>query len=111
MAEIEDQLKSMLMTVKEESERVGLRLNTKKKTMIKASASISPWQMEGEKVKVVTDFLFLGSKIMADGDPSHEIRRPLLLGRKAVINLDSVFSYNKGPYRQGHGLPSCHVQL
>ena len=76
--------------------------------MIKASAPISSWQMEGEKVKVGTDFLFLGSKITADGDRSHEIRRRLLLRRKAMINLDSVFS-NKGPYRQGHGLPSCHV--
>ena len=78
------------MRVKEESERAGLRLNTKKKTMIKASASISPWQMEGEKVKVVTDFLFLGSKIPVDGDCSHEIRRHLLLVRKAMTNLDSV---------------------
>ena len=97
------------MRVKEETERTGLSLNPKTKPMIKASAPISSWQMEGEKVKVGTDFLFLGSKITADGDRSHEIRRRLLLRRKAMINLDSVFSSNKGPYRQGHGLPSCHV--
>ena len=109
MVESKMELKSFLMRVKEKSERTGLRLNTKKKTMIKASAPISSWQMEGEKVKVGTDFLFLGSKITADGDRSHEIRRRLLLRRTALINLDSVFSSNKGPYRQGHGLPSCHV--
>ena len=102
MAEIEEELKNLSRRVKEESERAGLRLNIEK-TMIKASASISPWQMEGEKVKVVTDFLFLGSKIMADGDPSHEIRRHLLLGGRAMTNL--------GPYGQGNGLASGHVSL
>ena len=110
MAESEEELKSLLMRVKEESERAGLKLNIKN-TKIMASSPIPSWQIEGEILEIVTGFLFLASKIMADGDPSHEIRRPLLLGRKAVINLDSVFSYNKGPYRQGHGLPSCHVQL
>ena len=77
------------MRVKEESERAGLRLNIKK-SKIMASSPITAWQMEGEKVEVVTDFLFLGSKITTDDDCSHEIRRQLLLGRKAMTNLDSV---------------------
>ena len=75
--------------MKEESERAGLKLNIKK-TKIMASGPITSWQIEGEKVKVVTDFLFLGSKITADGDCSHEIRRRLLRGRKAMINLDNM---------------------
>ena len=78
------------MRVKEESERASLKLNIKKKTKIMASGPITSWQVEGEKVEVVTDFLFLGSKITADGDCSHEIRRQLLLGRKTMTNLDSV---------------------
>ena len=77
------------MRVKEESEKAGLKLSIKK-TKIVASGPITAWQIEGEKVKVVTDFLFLGSKITVDGDCSHEIRRRLLLGRKAMTNLDSV---------------------
>ena len=77
------------MRVKEESEKAGLKLNIKK-TKIMASSSITSWQMEGEKVEAVTDFLFLGSKITADGDYSHEIQRCLLLGRKAVTSLDST---------------------
>jgi len=77
------------MRLKEESERADSRLNIKK-SKIMASGSITAWQIEGEKVKVVTDFLFLGSKIAADGDCSHEIRRRLLLGSKAMTNLDSV---------------------
>ena len=77
------------MRVKEESERPGSRLNIKK-SKIMASSPITTWQIEGEKVKIVTDFLFLGSKITADGDCSHEIRRRLLLGSKAMTNLDSV---------------------
>ena len=77
------------MRVKEESERAGLRLNIRK-TKILAYGPIIAWQIEGEKVEVVTDFLFLGSKITANGDCSHEIRRRLLLGRKAMTNLDSV---------------------
>ena len=89
MAESKEELKSLLMRVKEESERAGLKLNIKK-TKIMASSPITSWQIEGEKVEVVTDFLFLGSKITADGDCSHEIRRQLLLGRKAMTNLDSV---------------------
>ena len=81
------------MRVKEESERAGLKLNITKPKII-ASGPITSWQIEGEKVEVVTDFLFLGSKITADGDCSHEIRRQLLLGRKAMTNLDSVLKSN-----------------
>ena len=86
MAESEEKLKSLLMRVKEESERAGLKLNIKK-IKIMASGPITSWQIEGEKVEVVTDFLSGGSKITADGDCSHEIRRRLLLGRKAMTNL------------------------
>ena len=89
MAERQEELKSLLMRVKEESESAGLRLNIRK-TKILAYGPIIAWQIEGEKVEVVTDFLFLGSKITANGDCSHEIRRRLLLGRKAMTNLDSV---------------------
>ena len=89
MAESKQELKMILMRVKKESERAGLKLNIKK-TKIKASGPITSWQIEGEKVEVVTDFLFLGSKITVDGNHSHEIRRGLLLGRQAVTNLDSV---------------------
>ena len=89
MSESKEELKSLLMRVGEESERAGLRLNVKK-IKIMASGPITAWQIEGEKVEVVTDFLFLGSKITADHDYSHEIRRQLLLGRKAMTNLDSV---------------------
>ena len=95
MVESEEELKSLLIRVKEGSERAGLRPNinkqtNKKKTKIMASSPITAWQTEGEKVEVVIDFLFLGSKITADCDYSHEIRRQLLLGRKAMTNLDSV---------------------
>ena len=89
MAEIEEELKSLLMRVKEQTERASLRLNIKK-TKIMASGPIASRQIEGEKVEAETDFLFLGSEIAADGDCSHDIRRPLLLGREAVLNLDSV---------------------
>ena len=85
----EEKLKSLLMKVKEESEKVGLKLNIQK-TKIMASGPITSWQREGEKVETVTDFIFLVSKITADGDYSHEIKRCLLLGRKAMTNLDSV---------------------
>ena len=89
LVESEEELKNLLMKVKEESKRPGLKINIKKtKTM--ASSSITSWQIEGERVEVVTDFLFLGSKIVADCECSHEIRRCLLLGRKAMVNLDSV---------------------
>ena len=89
MTESEEVLKSLLMRVKEKSKRDGLRLNIEK-TKIMASSPITAWQIEGGKVDVVTDSLFLGSKITADGDCSHEIRRQLLLGRKVMTNLDSV---------------------
>ena len=88
MAESEE-LKSLLMKVKEESEKVGLKLNIQK-TKILASSPITSWKIDGETVETVTDFIFLGSKITADGDCSHEIKRHLLLGRKALINLDSI---------------------
>ena len=88
MAESEE-LKSLLMKVKEESEKVGLKLNIQK-TKIMASGSITSWQVDGEAMETATDFLSLGSKITADGDCSHEIKRSLLLGRKAMTNLDSI---------------------
>ena len=93
MAESDEKLKNFLMRVKEESERAGLKLNIKKKkqnTKIMASGPIALWQIEGEKVEVVTEFLFLGSKIVVYGDCNHKIKRRLLLGRKAMTNLDSV---------------------
>ena len=98
--------------MKEESERAGLRLNIKK-SKIMASGPITAWQIEGEKVEVVTDFLFLGSKITEDSDCTREIRRRRLLGRKAMTNLDKQrhCSADKGPYSQGYGLPSGHVRL
>ena len=88
MAESEE-LKSILMKVKEESEKVGLKLNIQK-TKIMASSPITSWEIDGETVETVTDFIFLGSKITADGDCSHEIKRLLLLGRKMMTNLDSI---------------------
>ena len=89
MAESEEELKSLLMKVKEESEKVGLKLSIQR-TKIMASSPITSWQIEGEKVEAGTDFIFLGSKITVDGDFSHENKRHLLLGRKAMTNLDSV---------------------
>ena len=89
MAESEEELKSLLMKVKEESGKVGLKLNIQK-TKIMASGPITPWEIDGETVEPVPDFIFLGSKITADGDCSHEIKRRLLLGRKVMANLDSV---------------------
>src|SRR5574341_607997 len=90
MAENEEELKSLLMKVKEESEKVGLRLNIQK-MKIMASGPITSWKIDGETVETVSDFIFLGSKITADGDCSHEIKRRLLLGRKVMTNLDSIF--------------------
>ena len=90
MAESEGQLKSLLMKVKEESEKVGLKLNIQK-TKIMASGPITSWQIDGETVETVADFIFLGSKITADADCSHEIKRCLLLQRKAMTNLDSIW--------------------
>ena len=89
MAESEEELKSLLMKVKEESEKVGLKLNIQK-TKIMASTPITPWEIDGKQWKV-SDFIFLGSKITADGDCNHEIKRCLLLGRKVMTNLDSIF--------------------
>ena len=89
MAESDEELKSLLMKVKEESEKVGLKLNIQK-TKIKASGPITSWQIDGETVETVADFIFGGSKITADGDCSHEIKRHLLFGRKVMTNLDSI---------------------
>ena len=99
MAESEEEQKSLLMKAKEESEKVGLKLNIQKekkklniqKTMIMACGPITSWEIDGETVETVSDFIFLGSKITADGDCSHEIKRRLLLGRKVMTNLDSIF--------------------
>ena len=89
MAESEEELKSLLMKVKEESEKVGLKLNIQK-TKIMLSYPITSWQIDGERVEIVADFIFLGSKITADGDCSHEIKKRLLLGRKVMTNIDSI---------------------
>ena len=90
MAETEEELKSLLMKVKEESEKVGLKLNIQK-TKIMASSPITSWKIDGEIVETVADFIFWGSKITANGDCSHEIKRRLLLGRKVMTNLDDIF--------------------
>ena len=114
MAESEE-LKSLLTKVKEESEKVGLKLNIQK-TKIMAFGPITSWQIDGEAVETVADFIFLGSKITADGDCIHEIKRCLLLGRKVMTNLDSrdikrqryCFA-NQGPSSQGYGFSIGHV--
>ena len=90
MAEREEELNSLFLKVKEESEKAGLKLNIQK-TKIMVSGPITSWEIDGETMETVTDFIFLGSKITADGDCSHEIKRCLLLGRKAMTNLDSIF--------------------
>ena len=90
MAENKEEIKSLLMKVKDDSEKADLKLSIQK-TKIMASSPITSWQIDGEKVETVTDFIFLGYKITADGDCSHEIKRCLLLGRKALTNLDSIF--------------------
>ena len=115
MAESEEELKSLLMKVKEESEKIGLKLNIQK-TKIMASDSITSWQIDGETVETVTDFIFGGSKITADGDCSHEIKRSLLLGRKVMTNLDSIlksrhYFANKGLSSQSYGFSSSHVWM
>ena len=99
MAESEEELKSPLMKMKEESEKVGLKLNIQK-NKIMASGPITSWQIDGETMEMVTDFIFLGSKITADGDCSHEIKRCLLLGRKAMANLHSVLKTQTSLCRQ-----------
>ena len=116
MAESEEELKSLLMKVKEESEKVGLKLNIQK-TKIMASGHITSWQIDGETVETVSDFIFWGSNITADGDCSHEIKRCLLLGRKVMTNLDSIikkqrhYFANKGPSSHSYGFPSGHVWM
>ena len=111
MAESEEELNSLLMKVKEESEEAGLKFNIHK-TKIMASGPITSWQIDGETVR---DFIFLGSKITADGDCSHEIKRRLLLGRKAMTNLDSILKSrdiaDKGPSSQSYGFSSSHVWM
>ena len=113
MAESEEELKRLLMKVQEESEKAGLKLNIQK-TEIMASGTITSWQTDGETMQTVTDFNFLGSKITADGDCSHEIKRCLLLRRKAITNLDSIlksrhYFANKGPSSQSYGFSSSHI--
>ena len=114
MAESEEELKSLLMKVKEESEKVGLKLNIQK-TKIMASGPITSWEINGETVEAVSDFILGGSKITADVDCSHEIKRCLLLGRKVMTKLDSNikkqrhYFANKGPFGQGYGFSSGPV--
>ena len=114
MAESEEELKSLLMKVKEKSEKVGLKFNIQK-TKIMASGPIMSRQTDEEIVEIVTDFIFGGSKITADGDCSHEIKRRLLLGRKVMTNLDSKFKSrdlaNKGLSSQGYGFSCGHVWM
>ena len=113
MAENEEELKSLLVKVKDESEKVGLKLNIQK-TKIMAFNPITSWQIDGKTMETVTDFIFLGSKITADGDYSYEIKRHLLLGRKAMTNLDSIlkkqrhYFANKGLSSQSYGFSSSH---
>ena len=113
MAESKE-LKSLLMKLKEESGKVGLKLNIQK-TKIIASGPITSWQVVGETMETVTDFIFLGSKITADGDCSQEIKRRLLLGRKIMTNLDSILKSRDinllKKYSQSYGFSSCHVQM
>ena len=109
MAESEEELKSLLMRMKVESGKVGLKLNFQK-TKIMASGPITSWEIDGETVETVSDFTFLGSKITADGDCSHEIKRHLLLGRK-VMNKQRHYFANKGPSSQGYGFSSGHVWM
>ena len=114
MAESEEELRSLLMKVKEESEKAGLKLSIQK-TKIMAICPITSWQIDGETMNIVTDFIFGGSKITADGDCSHEIKRHLLLRRKAMTNLDSILKSRditlpiKGLSCQSYGFSSGHV--
>ena len=116
MPSLWQKLKSLLMKVKEESEKAGLKLNIQK-MKIMASGPITSWQIDGETIETVTDFLFLGSKITADGDFSHEIKRCLFLGRKAMTNLDNIlknqryYFAHKGLYSQSYGFSSSHVWM
>ena len=115
MAESEEELKSLLIKVKEESEQVGLKLNIQK-TKNMASGPISSWQIDGETVETVADFILGGSKVTADGDCSHEIKRCLLLGRKVMTNLDSILESRDITLptkmsSQGYGFSSSHVWM
>ena len=113
MAESKEELNSLLMRVKEESEKAGLKLNIQK-TKITASTPITSWRIDGETMETVTGFILRGSKITADGDCSHEIKRHLQLGRKAMTNLHSILKHyfaNKGPSSQGYGFSSGHVWM
>ena len=116
MAESEEELKSLLMKVKEESGKVGLKLHIQK-TKIMASGPITSWEIDGETVETVSDFIFLGAKITADGDCSHEIKRRLLPGRKVRdqprqhIQKQRHYFANKGPSSQGYGFSSGHVWM
>ena len=116
MAESGEELKSLLMKVKEENEKAGLKFNIQKVKIV-TSSPITSWQINGETMETVTDFVFLGSKITADGDCSHEIKRCLLLGRKAMTDLDSLFKKqrhyfgNKGLSSQSFGFSSSHVWM
>ena len=116
VAESQEELKNLLMRVKEESEKTGLKLNMQK-TKIMASSPITSWQTKGGKVEAVTDFIFLSSKITSDGDCSHEIKRYLLLGRKAMTKLDSILKsrditlWKKGPYSQSYNFSSGHISM
>ena len=114
LAESEEELKSLLMGVKAESEKVGLKLNIQK-TKIMASGPIPSWEIDGETVETVADFILGGSKITADGDCSSEIKRRLLLGKKVMTNIDSIkqrhYFVNKGMSSQGYGSSSGHVWM
>ena len=115
MAESKEELRSLLTEVKEENEKAGLKLNIKN-SKIMASGPLSSWQIHGETIEIVRDFVFLGSKITADGDCSHNIKRHLLFGRKAVTNLDSIlknrhYFANNGPYSENYGFSSSHVWI
>ena len=115
MAEREEELKSLLMKVEVESEKFGLQL-TLQKTKIMASGPMTSWEIDGETVETVSDFILGGSKITSDGDCSHEIKRRLLLGRKVMTKLDSILksrdiTANKGPSSQGCGFSSSHVWM
>ena len=123
MAESEEELKSLLMKVKEESEKIGLKLNIQE-TRIMASGPITSWQIDGETVETVTDFIFQGSKFTADGDCSNEIKRCLLIGSKVMTKLGSIiksrdiknkkhrhYFANKSPSSQGYGFSSSHVWM
>ena len=110
MAESEEELKNLLMKVKEESEKVGLKLNIQK-TKITASGPITSWQIDGKTMETVTDFIFWGSEITADGDCSHEIKRRLLLRRKVLTNLDSLLKAETLLCQQSYGFSSSHVWM